>query len=129
MSGGVPLPEPKDECSQCHPELPPREPKLELVPNWEANPEEYDTLVYEDGERVPCIKDWAKGEFERRVAEGPVAKSEEAEQIERKRAFARERSQHPMTEGEVQRVKDYVRGQMELVDRMMGAQAAGLVLP
>ena len=127
--GGVTLPEPRDECSECHPELPPKEPKLELVPNWKANPEEYDTLAYEDGERVPCIKDWARGEFEQRIAEGPVAKSEEAEAIERKREFARERNTQPMSEADVQKVKDYIRDQMTLVERMMGAQAAGVVLP
>ena len=120
--------EPRDECSQCSPGLVP-EPKLELVPYWEAFPEQYDTLAYDDGERVPCIKDWARGEFEQRVAEGPEAKKEEAEATERKRAFARERNKTPMTEEEVQKVKDYIRNEMQVVERMMGAQAAGLVLP
>ena len=90
---GSKLQEPRDSCPECHPEEFESNKKLELVPNWVANPQEYDTLEFEDGERVPIIKDWAKGEFENLVAEGPVAQSEYADAVERKRAFARERNQ------------------------------------
>ena len=126
---GTPLPEPRDECSQCNPQLPAAEPKLELTPNWVANPQEYDTLEFEDGERVPIVKDWAKGEFEQRVAEGPVAQSEYADAVERKRAFARERNQRPLTPAEIEARVNGFRAQFEQVEQMMGAQAAGIVLP
>jgi hypothetical protein len=126
---GNTLPEPRDECPGCHPEMPVLEPKLELTPYHVAHPDQYDTLAYDDGEYVPIVKDWARGEFEQLVATGPVAQSEEDEAIERKRAFARERDRFPLTEGQIQQRKDYIRDQMEQVERMMSAEAAGLVLP
>ena len=126
---GSKLREPRDSCPQCHPEAFDSLEKLELVPSWVANPQEYDTLEFEDGERVPIVKDWAKGEFEQRVAEGPVAQSEYADALERKRAFARERNQRPLTEAEVEARVGGFRAQFEQVERMMGAQAAGIILP
>ena len=126
---GVSLKEPVDQCSACHPELSSPEPKLELTPNWVANPQEYDTLEFEDGERIPIVKDWAKGEFENRVAEGPVAQSEMADAIERKRAFARERNKTPLTPAEIEARVNGFRAQFEQAERLMGAQAAGIILP
>lgn len=128
--GGNPLKVPLDRCSQCDPSLATVQPKLELVPNWVANPEEYDTLEYvEDGERVPIIKDWARGEFEQRIVDAPVASSELEKAKEAKRAFARERNKRPMTEAEVQRTVNAVREQFEMATRVMGAEAAGVILP
>ena len=98
--------------------------------NWEVNPHEYDTLEYvEDGERVPIIKDWAKGEFEQEIINAPEAAKEEALAADRKRAFARERNKLPMTQGQIQRTVDYYRSQMEEVERVMRASEVGLVLP
>jgi hypothetical protein len=98
--------------------------------NWEVNPNEYDTLVYvEDGERVPIIKDWAKGEFEQEIIDAPEAAREEAILIEKKRAFARERNKQPLTAEQAKRTADYYRAQIEDVERMMRAQESGLVLP
>ena len=102
---GNPLPEPCDECPGCHPNMPAVQPKLELTPNWIANPGEYDTLAYDDGEYVPIIKDWARGEFEQLIVDGPVAKAEEVEAIERKRAFARERNRFPLTADQIEQRK------------------------
>lgn len=125
---GKPLKEPRDSCPQCKAdEFPEFRARLELVPNWIANPHEYDTLEFEDGERVPIVKDWAKGEFEELVAEGPVARAEEQDAIERKRAFARERNLSPLTPEEIEQRKRYFREQFEHVERVMGAEAAGLV--
>ena len=129
---GQPLAEPRDACPQCRPEefdllLDPSDRRF--WPNWLANPQEYDTLEFEDGERVPVIKDWARGEFEQRVAEGPVAKAEEAEVIERKRAFARERNKTPLTRAYIEARVNGFRAQFELAERMMNAEAAGVVLP
>lgn len=126
---GSKLKEPRDSCPQCRPEEFRSLEKLELTPNWIANPEEYDTLEFEDGERVPIVKDWAKGEFEQRVVEGPVAKSEYADAVERKRAFARERNQRPLTPAEVEARVNGIRAQFEQVERMMSARAAGIILP
>jgi len=126
---GVPLREPKDECSACHPELPSNEPTLEFTPYHVAYPEHYDTLEFEDGERVPIVKDWAKGEFEQLVADAPVAKAEEQEAIARKREFARERNLRPLTPAEIEARVSGFRAQFEMAERLMGAEAAGLILP
>jgi hypothetical protein len=97
--------------------------------NWEVNPNEYDTLEYvDDGERVPIIKDWAKGEFENEIVNAPESAREEAIAIEKKRAFARERNKQPMTQEQIQRTVDYYRQQFEEVERVMRAEQAGLVL-
>ena len=126
---GQPLAVPRDECSNCS-RLAPREGKLELTPYWEAFPNDYDTLEFTDtGERIPCVKDHAKGEFEQRVAEGPVAMSELEQQKEAKRAFARERNQYPMPPEQVQRVVANVREQFEMATRCMDAVEAGIILP
>lgn len=132
---GKPLPkgEKYSTCPRCKPEQFDRfmlAVDKRFWANWEVNPQEYDTLEYiEDGERVPIIKDWAKGEFEQQLIDAPEAAREEAQEIEKKRAFARERNKIPMTPEQVQRTVTYYREQMEEVERVMRAEQSGLVLP
>lgn len=125
---GSKLKEPRDSCPERHPEEFDLLEKLELVPNHEANPNEYDTLEFEDGERVPIVKDWARGECEQRVIAGPVAQSEHAAAVQRKRAFARERNKQPLTPAEIETRVPGFRAQFEQVERMMGAQAVGIIV-
>ena len=130
---GKRLPAPITVCPSCHPGefesvVDPSDKKL--WPNWIANPEEYDTLVYEDGERVPKIKDWAKGEFEQLVMDGPVAKAEESNGVEARRAWAREHNKRgPLTKSEVEFRVNYFRRQFEEAERAASAEAAGLIIP
>ncbi len=128
---GKPLPASYTTCQACRPDEFHSLERLELTPNWVANPGEYDTLDFTDtGERVPIIKDWAKGEFENLVAEGPVAKAEEADAIEKKRAFARERNKRgPLTKDEIDFRVNHFRQQFAENDRIMSAEAAGIIIP
>ena len=109
----------------CHPEEFESLERLELTPNWVANPEEYDTLEFEDGERVPKIKDWAKGEFENLIVDAPVAKSEEAVAIEQKRQFARERNKSPLTQDQINWRLNHFREQFRLAEQAMD----GVLIP
>jgi hypothetical protein len=122
-----------DSCPCCHPEefieqfLDPSERRFHLA--HEVNPNEYDTLIYDDGEVVPCVKDWARGEFEQRLIDAPEAAREEQDEIERKRKFARARNQRPLTSAEIEARVTHFRQAFAEADQLMRAQEAGLILP
>lgn len=130
---GKPLPKPYDTCPYCRPEefeerfLSPSDRRFHM--EWETDPNKYDTLIYDDGEVVPKIKDWAKGECEQEIIDAPEQQKEIDAAIERKRAFARERNKRPMSQEEINRTVNLVRSQMEESDRAVRAMDAGLVLP
>ena len=131
---GRPLKSPVDSCPQCHPEefvdtpfIMPSDMRFHMA--WETNPEQYDTLCYDDGERVPCIKDWAKGEFEQLIVDAPEATREEEEAKNKKRAFARERNSHgPMTPEQIKKVQDFYQAKFDEDEKINRAVDAGLIL-
>jgi hypothetical protein len=130
---GKALRESRDSCPHCHPEefveqfLDPSERRFHLA--HEVNPNEYDTLIYDDGEVVPCVKDWARGEFEQRLIDAPEAAHEQQELVDRKREFARERNQRSLTPEEIESRVSYFRQAFAEADQLMRAQEAGLILP